>query len=249
MLEGEDSIVYDVKRGCSAKQMRLNHRDMSLYGAEPDNDVFSVVACHHCGMIVKTQVFAAHVKHRHNFGPMSDIALMPVDLLRDERETLHEASIKQTRKRKRTETDNGDLSHSKQIKTQNMKVSHIPAEDHSQSQSLFKQQPKPETNSTMMRTPKAKLLESNQQNVISPSGFMRPRPVGELRRHPSAQKKMTNRSFISPYQTQIHQSIIASQKVEASHSFPTQPIKTENPLPIMMKLKKSDVGSWKVVAV
>lgn len=231
--------------------MRLNHRDMSLYGTEPDNDVFSVVTCHYCGMTVKTQVYADHVKHRHNFGPMSDIALALVDLQGNEIETtLHESSIKQASKRRRTETDNDNMSHSKQIKIQNTNhslVSHIPEEDYLQSQNSFKQEPTSEVSSSMIRAPKAKFYEETQENVRSPSGFIRPRPVTQSRRHSTAQKKSS--SFVSPYQTQFQQTFIAPQQVRTAHSFPSQQLKTENPTCIKMILKKSDLGSWKIVSV
>lgn len=61
-----------VNNGFSYKQKRLNHADMSLYGESQDWDVFSVVTCYSCGMILKPQAFNDHLKKRHNRDSISD---------------------------------------------------------------------------------------------------------------------------------------------------------------------------------
>lgn len=57
---------------------------MSLYGQWQDRDVFSVVTCYSCGMILKPQAFNDHLKKRHSFDSLSDTnelsePIVPVD--------------------------------------------------------------------------------------------------------------------------------------------------------------------------
>lgn len=63
---------YQMLRGSSYKQKRLNHADMSLYGERQNMEIFSVVTCYKCGMILKQQAFQDHLKKRHNSFSLSD---------------------------------------------------------------------------------------------------------------------------------------------------------------------------------
>lgn len=67
-LVTDERISIDGKRSFSHNQVRLNHRDMSLYGVCPENEVFTLVTCYCCGMVVKQQAFNQHLQKRHNFG-------------------------------------------------------------------------------------------------------------------------------------------------------------------------------------
>lgn len=63
---------YKTQRSSSYKQKRLNHVDMPLYGECQDKEIFSVVTCHKCEMVLKQQAFNDHLKKRHNSFSLSD---------------------------------------------------------------------------------------------------------------------------------------------------------------------------------
>ena len=45
---------------------------MPLYGECQDKEIFSVVTCYKCGMVLKQQAFNDHLKKRHNSFSLSD---------------------------------------------------------------------------------------------------------------------------------------------------------------------------------
>lgn len=69
-IDDVSSVV--VKNGFSYKQKRLPRADMALYGERQDWDVFTVVTCFNCGMILKPQALNDHVKKRHSRDSISD---------------------------------------------------------------------------------------------------------------------------------------------------------------------------------
>lgn len=195
-------------------------------------------------MIVKTQAYKAHVKRRHNFGPMSDCACnITVDFPKDETET-EEAPIKQATKRRKT--DNG-LSHmSTNVQKVNHSMTRLGVKDCLLSQNSFKEeQALAKISLTEMKNEQAKFFKANQENVLSPSGFMRPRPVIHANRNFKAQ----NQSDVSSCESQLQQTFIAPKQNEAHQNLSSQQIKTETPIRLKMKLKKSDLGSWNIVKV
>lgn len=77
-ISDDDHDTYEVTSGFSHKQNRLNHEDMHLYGCQPDRDVFCVVTCNICGMILKASVFNNHIQKRHS-GTFDSDTLIAVD--------------------------------------------------------------------------------------------------------------------------------------------------------------------------
>jgi hypothetical protein len=49
----------------SAKQTRLDSKLKHLYGVCPDQEVFCVVTCYACGMVLKPQALNEHIERKH----------------------------------------------------------------------------------------------------------------------------------------------------------------------------------------
>lgn len=45
---------------------------MTIYGFQPDNEIFSVVTCYSCGMVLKPSSLNYHMKKRHSVNSLSE---------------------------------------------------------------------------------------------------------------------------------------------------------------------------------
>lgn len=111
-IDDVDSVV--VKNGFSYKQKRLPRADMALYGERQDWDVFTVVTCFNCGMILKPQALNDHVKKRHSRDSISDDSNSSGDTNFTEKTNITvgsnnstDAIIKHKTKRQRIDNDPG----------------------------------------------------------------------------------------------------------------------------------------------
>lgn len=93
----DDLNLMAPNNGSTHKQNRLNHRDMSLYGSHPDQDVFSVVTCYSCGMVLKPQALNEHLQNRHSFNELSE----EIMIFQKNAAANEEAMIQQASKRRR----------------------------------------------------------------------------------------------------------------------------------------------------
>ncbi|XP_059616152.1 uncharacterized protein LOC132261345 [Phlebotomus argentipes] len=67
----------DDREDVGGSVMRLDSREMSIYGVCPETDRFTAVVCHYCGIVVKPQALKSHIR-RHAADPAIATALQAV---------------------------------------------------------------------------------------------------------------------------------------------------------------------------
>lgn len=50
----------------------MDHNYMSLYGHSPEQEVFSVVTCYSCGMVLRPSAFNDHLRKRHSYDSLTE---------------------------------------------------------------------------------------------------------------------------------------------------------------------------------
>lgn len=71
------STLVDDRDDAGGSVMRLDSKEMSIYGVCPETDRFTAVVCDYCGTVVKPQSFKSHIK-RHASDPSAATALQAV---------------------------------------------------------------------------------------------------------------------------------------------------------------------------